>query len=214
MIFKALRDLGLFGTNCYILSGDEKNAVIIDAPYSAQRIIRELDALDLTLRSVYFTHGHCDHIEALGGLYQKYSCEVYIHQNDADMLTDIDKSLAGYFGTPFEPFYGAKLLLGGEEITDCGLNIKVIATPGHSAGSVCYITKERIFSGDTIFENSIGRTDLGGDYDELMDSIDKMIMTCDLSLPVFPGHGMPTSLYEEYIHSPWLAELRKKGSAN
>ena len=211
MIFRALRDLGDFGADCYILSGDGKNALLIDAPCSPEKIIGEIEKAGLALKSVYLTHGHCDHIEALGGLYEKYGCEVYIHEKDLPMLTDERLSLAAYFGTPFEPFRGAKPLYGNENISDCGLDFKVLHTPGHSPGSVCYIFGDRIFSGDTIFENSVGRTDLGGNYDELMSSVETLIKSCDISAPVFPGHGCPTNLKDEYDYSPWLEEIRSKG---
>ncbi len=207
MIFSALRDLGDFGTNCYIL-GDNGEAVLIDAPYSAEIIIKELERIGLTLKKILLTHGHCDHIEALNGLKEKYDCEVYIHPADKDMLYDPKASMASYFGTPFESFkYGVCEIKDGDIITQGGLRLEVLFTPGHTLGSVSYITPDEVFTGDTLFEGTVGRTDLGdGDYAQLIRSISRLIKKCG-RMRVFPGHGMPTDTEAERLYNPYLRDL-------
>lgn len=207
MIIHEMRDLGLFGTNCYILETAQKNALLIDAPYSAEAISRELEKLGLTPKMILLTHGHCDHIEALGGLCERYGCEVYISAADKAMLSDRALCLAEYFGTPFAPFDGAKTLSDGQELSLDDITIKVIATPGHSAGSVCYLAENALFTGDTLFYKSIGRTDLGGSYPQLIRSVAKLYEG-GKDYTIYPGHGDSSTLFEELDHNPYLQDLR------
>lgn len=199
--------LGDFGANCYIVPTSEKNALLIDAPYSAELISEKLDALGLKLKMILLTHGHCDHIEALGGLVKRYGCEVYVSAEDAKMLTDPGLCLAEYFGSDFTPFYGAKPL--GEEVQLDDVVLKVIRTPGHSAGSVCYLAEDCIFTGDTLFEGSVGRTDLGGDFLQLIDSI-SVLCRLGKNRVIYPGHGGASDIDTEIMYNPYLEELRRQ----
>lgn len=198
-----IHDLGDFGTNCYIAAKDG-SAVLIDAPYSAGIIADRLEKEGLELKTVLLTHGHCDHIEALNGLYEKYGCKVYIHPADAGMLKDPVLCLADFFGTPFKPFYGALPLPEGSVE-----GFEIVKTPGHSPGSVCYCMGDVIFTGDTLFEGSIGRTDLGGDYRTLMKSIEKLY-GLGKNFRILPGHGGESDLDAELRFNPWLDEIREK----
>lgn len=204
--------MGLFGTDCYILGNSDNEAILIDAPEPAGEIIGALEKNGLKLKKILLTHGHCDHIESLNALYEKYRCEVYIHGGDANMLYGRELSLAGYFGTPFEKFTGkAEEISDGDIITLGDISVKTLHTPGHSAGSVTYITDERIFTGDTIFEGTVGRTDLGGSFETLLSSIKRLMEVCmQSSLPAFPGHGAPTELGFELKNNPYLEALRSK----
>ncbi len=203
-----IRDLGPFGTNCYILADEDNSAILIDAPYSAEIIDKELKRRGLALKKILLTHGHCDHIEALNGLCTNYGCEVMIHPSDRDMLYDAGASEASYFGMPFEPFkFGVSEVTDGGVISLGRISLEVLHTPGHTPGSVCYISKEAVFTGDTLFEGSIGRTDLGnGDYDQLMHSINCLIKKCG-KMRAFPGHGMPTDTETERLYNPYLRDL-------
>lgn len=202
--------LGDFGTNCYIIETDQKNAMIIDAPYSADMISREIDRLGLSLKKILLTHGHCDHIEALAGLVEKYGCEVYISEHDAEMLTNSRLSLADYFGWMFTPFYGAKTLKDGDTVTLDGETLTVFSTPGHSNGSVCYIHKDAVFTGDTLFQDSIGRTDFpGGSFETEIASIGKLYRTAGRNYVIYPGHGEASDLESELKYNPYLDMLRR-----
>ena len=207
MTLHPLYGLGDFGTNCYILASSDGLAALIDAPYSAAAISKKLDSEGLRLKKIFLTHGHCDHIEALGGLCEKYGCEVFISPGDAKMLADGRLCLSEYFGTPFKPFYGAKELSDGETLSLGDISLKVMFTPGHSAGSVCYIARDFIFTGDTLFEGSVGRTDLGGDMNVLLSSV-KKLMDLGRNYTVYPGHGAPSDLETEFKFNPWLGPLR------
>lgn len=202
--------LGAFGTNCYIIETDRKNAMIIDAPYSADIIAREIDSLGLSLKKILLTHGHCDHIEALLGLVEKYGCEVYISEQDAEMLTSRRLCLAEYFGSEFMPFRGAKMLKDGDTISLDGEELTVLSTPGHSNGSVCYIHKDAVFTGDTLFQGSIGRYDFpNGDFETEIASIAKLYNAVGRDCAIYPGHGDASSLSEELEFNPYLEMLRR-----
>ncbi len=206
MTVAPIYNLGDFGTNCYILS-DGGHAALVDAPFSADVISRRLDSLGLEPEKILMTHGHCDHIEALNGLVKKYGCEVYISDEDLPMLTDSGLCLADYFGAPFEPFYGAKTFSDGDVIILGGADIRVMSTAGHTLGSVSFIADEFIFTGDTLFEGTVGRTDLGGgSFEQLIRSIEK-IMKTQKNRIVYAGHGAPTDLRTELRFNPYLREL-------
>ena len=206
MTVHPIQNLGDFGTNCYIVETPAKTAMLIDAPYSAEPIIGELERRGLALGMILLTHGHCDHIEALGGLTEKYGCEVYISPADAPMLKSPSASLAEYFGVPFTPFEGAKLLADGQKITLDGVTLRVLFTPGHSAGSVSYLSEKTVFTGDTLFCGSVGRTDLGGSYGEMMRSIKKLCAACPFC-DIYPGHGPASDIDSELRFNPYLAGL-------
>ena len=209
MMIHTIYGLGDFGSNCYIIETEQKNAMMIDAPYSADIISREIDRLGLTLKKILLTHGHCDHIEALGGLVEKYGCEVYISEQDAEMLTSRRLCLAEYFNSEFAPFYGAKTLNDGDIVSLDEETLTVMSTPGHSKGSVCYIHKDSIFTGDTLFQDSIGRTDFpDGDFEELLNSIARLYRESDKNYVIYPGHGEPSDLLRELRFNPYLDVLR------
>lgn len=209
MTLHAIYGLGDFGTNCYIIETAQKNAVIIDAPYSADIISREIERLGLDLKMILLTHGHCDHIDALGGLVKKYGCEVYISEQDADMLTNRRLCLAEYFDSEFTPFYGAKTLRDGDTVSLDGETFTVLSTLGHSNGSVCYIHKDAVFTGDTLFKDSIGRTDFpNGDFGTEIASIGRLYRAVDGNYVIYPGHGEPSDLDSEMRYNPYLETLR------
>ncbi len=208
MIVHKLSSLGAFGTNCYIVETDSKSAVLIDAPCQPSRILQAINNLGLTLKAILLTHGHCDHIEALGDIVSATDCKVYIHYADAEMLTDRMLSLAGYFGTPFTSFNGALTLSHGDTVTVDEVQFKTVSTPGHTAGSVCYITQDVMFSGDTLFYHSIGRTDFpNGSYTSLINSIANL-KKLGKNYTVHPGHDRSTDLYSEFQTNPFLEDIR------
>ena len=202
-----LKPLSEIGTNSYIVETDSKNAVLIDAPDDAGFIISQLRQSELTLKKIFLTHGHIDHTGAVCDLAEKTGCEVYIHSADITKLYDADLSLSNYLGIPLKPYKNAKTLSDGDIITQDEIKFEVVLTPGHTSGSVCYISGDVMFSGDTLFYRSVGRTDMiDGDSETLIKSL-KRLKEIDYDYTVYSGHGAPTSLADEKAFNPYMREM-------
>lgn len=198
--------VGTLNTNCYIVKNpDTRDAIVID-PGSDLTVIQDaLHRADAVCRLILLTHGHFDHILAVGDL-RNINIPVGIHKNDAHMLTERDmfSAIIPYDPRPFEP---AEILFDKEgEYSVAGFDFYVIPTPGHTAGSVCYVFDGMMFTGDTLFKNSIGRTDLGGDENALLRSL-KALKNLPGDYEIFPGHDRPSSLSEERRNNPYLRNL-------
>jgi glyoxylase-like metal-dependent hydrolase (beta-lactamase superfamily II) len=198
--------VGTLNTNCYIVkSPDSRDAIVID-PGSDLTVIQDaLHRADAVCRLILLTHGHFDHILAVGDL-RNINIPVGIHKNDAHMLTERDmfSAIIPYDPRPFEP---AEYLFDKEgEYSIAGFDFYVIPTPGHTAGSVCYVFDGMMFTGDTLFRNSIGRTDLGGDEGALLRSL-KALKNLPGDYEIFPGHDRPSTLSEERRNNPYLRNL-------
>ena len=191
--------------NCYILPDGEGKAIVID-PGSAPEIIEEeLEKRGLVPQWILLTHGHFDHMSGAKYLKEKYGAKVYIHKNDECMLSDMVKS--GALIAPFFEYVPVECdgyLKEGDVIRQGRLEIIVMETPGHSRGSVCFIEGNSIFTGDTIFRGSVGRTDLYmGDYKELNRSLRRLAET-EGNYLLFCGHGEDSSLNDERMSNPFL----------
>ncbi len=197
---------GAFATNNYLISEPSSGeAVLIDAGGSAKPILDECERLGKRLSKVLLTHGHCDHISALAQLQKRTGCEIYIHSGDAAMLRDPELNLSAVTFMPFEPVKEAITIQDGDVISGAGLDIRVLHTPGHTPGGACYVCGNIIFSGDTLFAMSIGRTDFpGGSHKTLIDSIRTKLLTLQGDYTVYPGHGDKTSLDFERKNNPYL----------
>lgn len=178
--------LGDLQEHCYIFTNDNKTCVIIDAGDEYEKIIDFVNSKNLQIIAVLLTHGHFDHCGACKQM-QDDGVIIYIHKYDADKLYT-DNNMSKYFGYNFKNFY-ADYLLDEGEIKIANYNFKVLHTPGHSKGSVCYIYENNIFCGDTIFENGYGRTDFyDGSIEELRDSIKKIMPYINEKYNLFYGH--------------------------
>lgn len=206
MKIEKLENLGVFGVNCYIVTG-ESSCVLVDAPCDAEYINSRLG--NKKLDAILLTHGHVDHFSAADELVKSYGCKVYIQTADKPMLESRKLCLADYFHMPFFACENALEIQDGETLTFDDLEFRVVTTPGHTKGSVCYISGDTIFSGDTLFYNSIGRTDFsGGRFSVLIESI-KKLAGLGKDYRVLSGHGQETTLYREFKYNPFLEELRK-----
>lgn len=199
--------VGAMGANCYLFSCSEtKKAVIIDPGADGKRIYRWVLEKGLKVEYILITHGHVDHIGAVDDLRELLGdVLVGIHVDDAEMLTDARKNLSSYVGQGIALKKADLLLQDGQELVIGQERIKVISTPGHSPGGVCFLCSEGLFSGDTLFAGSIGRTDFpGGSMNQLLDGVKKKLLILPENTRVFPGHGEETSIGEEKRSNPFL----------
>lgn len=192
--------LGSLETNCYMIIDEENNkAVIIDPGAQGNYLIKEIENLGVEIDKVLLTHCHFDHNGAVKELKEKFNCKVYINKNEEEYM-EIDST--GIFGK-LPKIY--EYVTEGEVINSGNLNFKVIFTPGHTKGGTCYLINDSIFTGDTLFNGAIGRTDfLGGSYNELIESVETKLMTLDGNITVYPGHGPKTSIGYEKHKNPFL----------
>lgn len=205
MIIKKL-EVGPIMANCFILGCEStKEAVVIDPGDDADRILTALAESGLTVKYLINTHGHFDHVSANKRMKEATGAQIAIHAEDEPMLHELSQS-AQMFGLASENSPPADILLkDGDEITFGEITLQVIHTPGHSKGGVSLYTKGHLFSGDTLFAGSIGRTDLaGGDHDTLISSIQKKLLIFDEDTIVYPGHGPETTIGNEKRINPFL----------
>lgn len=190
--------------NCYIIADEKtKKAAVIDAPSDAGEILDYLEDEGLKLKFILLTHYHFDHIGALDYLKEATNAKIAIHSFEADGLSDPTVNLSLYADAPC-PTVSADILLKDKDTISFGdIKLKVLYTPGHTIGSVCYYIEDEnmLFSGDTLFYRNIGRCDFpGGDEEIIEKSIKKQLYTLPDETEVFPGHGMTTTIGEEKIN--------------
>lgn len=185
---------GQLENNMYLVADEaSKKAVLIDASANIPELIEF--AKDYDVEYILLTHGHFDHIMGLTSLKQALGAEALICKDDL-VISDNINEFTSLFGLPdvIPPTYD-KYIKDGDVINVGNLKIKVIHTPGHTEGGVCYLIEDNLFSGDTLFKQSVGRTDLfGGNYEKLVDSINNKIFKLDGNIKVFPGHGDMTTI--------------------
>ena len=196
---------GSFQVNCYIIYDSIlKKAIIIDPGEQVQKVINKIDALDLKPELLINTHGHFDHIFSDDIIREKYNIPLAIFKDDTEMLSDDNLNFSKYMDKSII-IRQADIIFDKEEIKETSFcKYRVLHTPGHSKGSICILIDNILFSGDTVFKNSIGRTDLiGGAYNELIQSLDK-IKRLPEDIIVYPGHGLFTTLKDEMNNNPYF----------
>lgn len=196
----------MIGANSYLVSDDTGHAVVID-PWNADVIASRIREEHLNLAAILLTHGHFDHTYGQVKLKAEFFVPSCLHADDADMIGNPDKNASDLAASLFKNCSFGKadvLLAGGEKLSFGDLTFRVIHTPGHTKGSVCYICGGSLFSGDTLFRGSAGRTDLyGGDPNAMKDSL-AIISSLDDIGDVYPGHGDRTTLDYERKTNPYL----------
>lgn len=200
------KSLGQMGTNCYVI-WDEKSleAAVIDPGFEDQRIIDIIKEKKLNVKYILLTHGHFDHLGGVAQIKQLTDAKVLIHENDADCLGESRRNLSVLAGMSMELEPADGFLKEDEPIMLGDISIRVIHTPGHSKGGVCLLAGDVLFSGDTLFNTSIGRTDFAdGDLNELLSGITAKLFILDDSTKVLPGHGDDTTIGYEKMNNPFL----------
>lgn len=195
---------GMFDSNSYLLV-ENNEAVLIDAGVPAKRVLDTLARKNAKLKHILLTHGHIDHICSADEIRKNTGASILIHENDSSALTDAGKNLSSDFFSPMVYGKADRELSEGDEIELGKVTIKVIHTPGHSKGGCCFLAEDKLFSGDSLFAGSIGRTDFyDGNYSELISSIRNKLFTLPEKTVVYPGHGYETTIGNEINNNPFL----------
>lgn len=193
-------------TNCYFLIDDASGkAFVIDPGAEPEKILSQIRKAKIKVAGIINTHGHADHIAANSSVKKEGNPPIYIHGNDAPMLTNAVRNLSAYMQKVLSPEADIVLKDGDTIALSDAMKLKVIHTPGHTQGSICLLLEgECLFSGDTLFHGDVGRCDLpGGDEQVLAQSLKKLV-ALPPGLPVLPGHEEPTTIGEELKNNPWM----------
>ncbi|MFA5252654.1 MAG: MBL fold metallo-hydrolase [Phycisphaerae bacterium] len=202
--------LGAYHTNCFVLRESEaaKDCLIIDTGLDADELIDFLQQHNLNPAAVVITHGHADHVTGLAALRGRFPrIKVYIHKLDAGMLSGEKDNLASVAGVTFSPEHADFTVEQGDVIEQANIKLDVLHTPGHTQGGICLYSKDAgiIFAGDTLFADSVGRTDMpGGNASQLINSIKQKLCPLPDETIVYPGHGPQTTISQEKAQNPFL----------
>ncbi len=192
--------LGLYETNCYIIYDETTmDGVITDPGYTPELVLQRLAELGVHLKAILLTHGHFDHVGGVRAIAEATGCQVYLNEKDTSMPSYLT---AG-------PLYYTDTYDEGDEVTIGPLQFKVLSTPGHTPGSVCLLCGNAMFSGDTLFRGSCGRTDgPGGSWQQIMQSL-KKLGSLAMDYDVYPGHGPSTTLQYEKLGNRFMREAMR-----
>lgn len=200
--------LPVCGTNCYLVINEKNNeAVVIDPGSAAERIIEKIDATGAKPVAVLLTHGHFDHAGESAEICKHYDIKAYAYIGEKDTLESPEVNLSfGMFGQS-EVYHADVYMKDEEEVDLAGFHIRCLATPGHTPGGCCFYFpyEQTLFTGDTLFCCSVGRTDFpGGSMSQLVNSIREKLMTLPGNTKCFPGHEGPTTIEDERVNNPFL----------
>ncbi|MCK7516041.1 MAG: MBL fold metallo-hydrolase [Desulfobacterales bacterium] len=211
MILKTLI-VGAFEVNNYLVADEKtKEAVLIDAggDYKATKAL--INELGVKLKYLLNTHGHLDHVAGDYDIQKEENVKALMHKEDQFLVDKLQEHLKFYGMPNYETPKIDEYIEDGQVIELGELKIKVIHTPGHSPGAVCFLIDNVLFSGDTLFADSVGRTDLpGGSYEQLGQSIKNKLFVLDENIIVYPGHGPSTTIKHEKLNNPFFGESSKR----
>ena len=200
--------VGPVQTNCYLaINKETKEALIIDPGDDADRIGMRLMQLEAKPVAILLTHGHFDHAGAAKALAAQYDIVVYAHEKEAETLADSRMNLSGPLAGGATTYHADVFLKDEQELTLAGLHMRVLFTPGHTPGGCCYYfpREDVLFSGDSLFCGSVGRTDFpGGSMRTLVDSVRNKLMSLPENTIVYPGHDIETTIEQERMYNPFL----------
>ena len=194
-----------FDENCYVVFDETREGIVIDPGGMADEILSYIREEKLSIKAVLNTHGHCDHIGADDAIRDVTEAPLCIHKEDAPMLGDTKLNLSAFMGFRASARAAERLLSAGDEISFGQSKLKVLHTPGHSKGGVCFVGGGVAFTGDTLFAGSIGRSDFpGGSEAELIGNIKKQLLVLPDDTKVYAGHGPSSDIGWERTHNPFL----------
>ncbi|MFA9465376.1 MAG: MBL fold metallo-hydrolase [Velocimicrobium sp.] len=201
--------LGMIQTNCYIVSDERtKEAIVIDPADEAEKIIAFLKEHQLSLQAILLTHGHFDHIYGTEDLRNYFSVKVYANNTEKELLKNPEWNCSSHIAREIS-LIADEWVNDGDKLEFGSLSCEVIETPGHTRGSVCYYFKLQncLFSGDTLFLESIGRSDMPtGNGHQIIESVRTKLMPLPDETKVYPGHGAETSIGYERRNNPYINE--------
>ncbi len=198
--------VGPLQSNCYILYNNDNEAVVIDPGDDFDKIDNHIVQKNFNVEAIIFTHGHFDHIGAGELLYDKYLCKVYVHADDAQMLSDSYLNLSSRMSMTEAVFEKDFISVVDETVTLLGSEFTFIHTPGHTPGSMCIMCDDMLFTGDTLFKLSVGNSfSPYGDINTEIKSIVEKIYTLP-NLTCYPGHGEPTAIEYEKNYNPYTKQ--------
>ncbi len=197
---------GIYAANCYLVySENTKEGIVIDPGGDADDIMTRINDIGLDIKYIVLTHGHGDHIAGINDLKNFIDAPVAIHKKDEYMLRNGDKNLSSLMAMGTIEVSADILLEDGDEISFGDLIAKVIYTPGHTLGGISLKIGDSIFTGDTLFAGSIGRTDFaGGSYEDIISSIKNKILIYSDNTIIYPGHGPVTTIEREKATNPFV----------
>ena len=195
--------MGSYQTNCYIIRDDQSaKCALIDPGCEADYILDNVRSLGLEVEAILLTHGHFDHVLAVADITKATGCPIWMH--DGDHHLQVTHMAEFFYPLSKTELSNVHYCDEGASISVAGLNIAVMATPGHTPGSVCYQCENALFTGDTLFAGSVGRTDLpGGSYRTIQDSLLRLANLAE-NYAIYPGHGEASELAEEKRSNPYL----------
>lgn len=199
--------MGSIGTNCYMLVNKDNNeGIMIDTADDYERAVSFVDKCGCTLKAVLLTHGHYDHMTVSRQIADKYGVSIYAGEHEKNVLADPAVNLSAGMGSRGVSMKADVWVKDGETLSISGIGIKAIHTPGHTEGGMSYYVEEihSLFSGDTLFAESVGRTDFpGGSMGDIVRSIKEKLFVLPDETVVFPGHGEGTSIGHEKKYNPY-----------
>ncbi|MCR1898204.1 MBL fold metallo-hydrolase [Irregularibacter muris] len=197
---------GIYAANCYIIGCEEtKEGAIIDPGGDALGLLFKIKKLQLNIKYIILTHGHLDHIGGVNEIKRKTQAAICIHSLDKDMLMDPELNLSKNMGRHIitQP---CDIELKDKDVLNIGnISLEIIHTPGHTPGGICILANDSLFSGDTLFAGSVGRTDFPkGSTQDIISSISEKLFTLEDNVVVYPGHGAWTTIGKEKATNPFF----------
>ena len=201
--------VGMIGTNCYLVINEEtKESVMVDPGAYPAKVKNAVKEQGLKLKAVLLTHAHFDHIMGIDSILENWNIPVYVEEEDLPIMTDPELNLSSSYTNGYS-FDGAKPLKDGQKLELAGETIEVIHTPGHTMGGCCYYlpVEHAVFSGDTLFQRSVGRTDFpNSSQDAIVRSVRERLFALPDDTSVYPGHMGETKIEYEKLHNPYVQE--------